>query len=127
MVSKSRSDCLLLQSDVGYIRSWCLTNAIKHNLSKTGVIYFIRKANVQNYQYGFVIFLTFRNCCINDSSVHIDCKVYFENLDFFTCHETAGVIRTFIFPFSTIHSLVLLWFALVRSELECASVTWEPN
>jgi hypothetical protein len=37
---------------------------------------------MQNYQYVFANVLTLRNCYINVASVHTDCKVYFEYLDF---------------------------------------------
>jgi hypothetical protein len=53
----------------------------------------------------------------NDSSFHIDHKIYFDYHNFFTYHETASLIRTINFPFHTIHSLFMLWFALARSEL----------
>jgi hypothetical protein len=35
-----------------------------------------------------------------------------------------GLIRTLTFSFSTIDSLLILFFALVRSKLEYASVAW---
>jgi hypothetical protein len=94
-----------------------VSDFVKRNLSKTGIISFIRKVNRQNYQNVFANFLASRNCCINDPSVHIDRKVYYDYHDFFTHHETAGLIRTVNFPFHAINSLLMLWFALVRSEL----------
>jgi hypothetical protein len=68
-----------------------------------------------------------RTNSIKDLGVHIDCKLHFHrHVDFLSLHalKLIGLIRTVIFSFSTLDSLLMLYFALVRSKLEYASVAW---
>jgi hypothetical protein len=62
-----------------------------------------------------------------DLSVHIDCKLHFHRqVDFIFSHamKLLRLIHTLTFPFSTTDSLLMLYFALVRSELKYAPVAW---
>jgi hypothetical protein len=59
--------------------------------------------------------------------MHIDCKLHFRrHVNFLFSHalKLLGLIRTITFFFSTTSSLLILYFALVRSKLEYSSVAW---
>jgi hypothetical protein len=59
--------------------------------------------------------------------VYSDSKLYFHNhLDFLfsKCIKLLGLIRSITFSFSSLDCLFVLYTALVRSQLEYASVVW---
>jgi hypothetical protein len=59
--------------------------------------------------------------------VYIDCKLHFhQHVDYLFSHamKLLGLIRTLTFSFSTLDSLLILFFASVISKLEYASVAW---
>jgi hypothetical protein len=90
---------------------------MKPNFSKIRVIYFTRKTNVLNYQYRLGNSFILRTDSIKkDLGVHIVCKLHF--------HHHIYFLFSLANFFSTIDSLLMLYFALVRSKLECASVAW---
>jgi hypothetical protein len=59
--------------------------------------------------------------------MHIDCKLNFHlHAEFLYSHalELLGPIREITFFFSTLDSVLILYYALVRSKLEYNSVAW---
>jgi hypothetical protein len=88
-----------------------------------------RKMNVLNYQYRPGNSFKLRTDFIKDLGVHINCKINFHchvNFIFSLALKLLGLIRTITFSFSTSDCLLMLYFALVRSKLEYASVAWNP-
>jgi hypothetical protein len=70
-----------------------------------------------------------RNDSTKDLGVFIDCKLRFHNhVDyiFSQCIKMLGLVRTLTFSFSSLDCLYIymLYFTLVRSKLEYASVVW---
>jgi hypothetical protein len=64
-----------------------------------------------------------------DLGTQIDYKFYFHrrvNFLFPYALKILGLIRTIIFSFSTLDSILMLYFALIRSYLEYASDAWNP-
>jgi hypothetical protein len=98
---------------------------MKPNFCKIRVTSFTRKANVLNYQYRLGNSFILRTDCIKDLGVHIGRKLHcYRHVDFIFSHalKLLGPIRKVTCSFSTLDSLLMLYFALVRSKLEYASV-----
>jgi hypothetical protein len=65
--------------------------------------------------------------CNKDLGSHTDCKLHFHHPLVFLFSDTMKLlrlIRTLLFSFSAIDCLLMLYFALIRSKLEYASVDW---
>jgi hypothetical protein len=72
--------------------------------------------------------LIFLTDCIKDLGVYIDCKLHFhQHVDYLFSHamKLLVLIGTLTYNFSTLDSLLILFFALVKSKLEYASVCLE--
>ena len=68
-----------------------------------------------------------RTSSINDLGVFFDSKLHFHthvNYIFSECIKLLGLIRSITYRFSSLESLYVLYFTLVRSKLEYASVVW---
>jgi hypothetical protein len=102
---------------------------MKLNISKTRVISFSRKTNTLIYDYKLCQSSIARTDCIKDLGVFIDSKLRFHNyVDyvFSQCIKLLGLVLTLTFSFSSLDYLYVLYFTSVRSELEYASVVWNP-
>jgi hypothetical protein len=97
------------------------------NLSKTTIMYFIRKTNSINLNYNLCNNPVARSQCVKDLGVLLDCKLNFHqhiNCIFSQSLKMLGLIRYITSPFSTLDSLLALYSTLVRSKIEYASVVW---
>jgi hypothetical protein len=120
---KSPADCILLHSDIDQVYEWCSENFMKPNLSKIRVISLMRKG----YEYRLGNSVILHAVCIKDLGIYFDSKLYFHQLvNYLFSHalKLLELIRTITFSFSTLDSLLMLYFALVRSKLEYAFVVW---
>jgi hypothetical protein len=91
------------------------------NIAKT------RKTNVLSYVYQLFHVAITHTSGITEVSVFLDSKLYFHNhVDFIFAEYIMllGLIRSITFRFSSLHCLYVLYFTLVRSRLEYASVVW---
>jgi hypothetical protein len=64
---------------------------------------------------------------IKDLGVFFDSKLHFHNhvsYVFSECIKLLDLIRSITYSFSSLECLYVLYFTLVRSKLECASVVW---
>jgi hypothetical protein len=123
----SPQDCYLLQSDINSVQGWCTANCMKLNIGKTKVISFSRKTNALIYDYKLCQSPITRAHSIKDLGVYIDNKLHFHdhvNYIFSQSTRLLKLIRNITFNFSSIESILKLYIALVRSNLEYASVVW---
>jgi hypothetical protein len=85
------------------------------------------KTNFLSYKYQLYHNTITRTSSIKDLGVFFDSKLHFhshvDNL-FSECIKLLGLIRSITYRFSSLECLYVLYFTLVRSRLEYASVVW---
>jgi hypothetical protein len=122
-VIKSHNDCNRLQS----VQGWCTANFMKLKLAKPELFPFSRKTNTLICDYKFCQSSITCTDSIKDLGVFIDSKFRFPNhVDYILsqCIKLLGLVRTLTFSFSSLDCLYMLYFTLVRSKTEYASVVW---
>jgi hypothetical protein len=125
----SPHDSFLLQCDTNCVRGLCISNFMKLNVKKTRVISFSRKTKLRHFDYQLCESLITRTECIKDPGVQIDSKLHFHHhVDYIFSQaiRLLGLIRTETFSFSSLQSLLMLYYTSVRPKLEYASVAWNP-
>jgi hypothetical protein len=106
---------------------FCISNFMKLNVNKTRVISLSRKTNLGLFDYKLYESLVTRTEFIKDLGVQIDSKLHFRHhVDYIFSQAVRllGLIRTVTFCFSSLQSLLMLYYTLVRPKLEYASVAW---
>ncbi|PNF40967.1 hypothetical protein B7P43_G08815 [Cryptotermes secundus] len=99
---------------------------MKLNVDKTKVITFSRKSNYFIYEYKLHFTIT-RTYSVKDLGVYFDSKLHFHDhvsFIFSHCIKMLGIIRCITFKYSTLECMFILYFTLVRSKVEYASVVW---
>jgi hypothetical protein len=64
---------------------------------------------------------------VKDLGVYLDSKLHFHdhvNFIFSHCIKMLGLIRSVTYNYSTLECMLVLYFVLVRSKVEYASVVW---
>jgi hypothetical protein len=100
---------------------------MKLNIRETRVISFSRKTSTLIYDYKLCQSSITRTGSIKDLGVFTDSKLRFHNhVDYILaqCVKLLGLVRTLTFSISSLDCLYMLYFTLVRSKLEYASVVW---
>jgi hypothetical protein len=95
------------------------------NLIKTRVISFSRKTNRRIFDYNLCESLVTRTEFLKDLGVQIDSKLHFAyHVDYIFSQAIRlfELIRRVTFSFSSLQSLLMLYYTLVRPKLEYASV-----
>lgn len=124
----SFSDMALLQTDLNNIAQWCHSNSMVLNVNKCFYIKFTRKVSPTNSHY------TLNGSGLSEVTEVKDLGVTLDNKLKMTTHidnitRKAGRMLGFVKRNSkgfSIKTKITLFNALVRSQLECASIAWNP-
>lgn len=127
---KSLNDCLSLQSNVNRLSKWCDSNRLNLNADKCFFINFSNKKSPLNHSY------LLNNVQITQTNEIKDLGVLFDNKLKFDRHvdvvvrqasRNLGFLMRSTKGFSDPKCLKTLYYSLVRSRLEYASVIWNTS
>ena len=122
-------DCIALQSDLDNIFQWCLRNRLYLNILKCLVVSYSRKKSTLCFQYLINNTNLKRVMNITDLGILFDEKFTFVphiNQLVAKAHKIYGFIYRNGKDFTKVQTLKILFFALVRSQLEYGSIVWQP-
>jgi hypothetical protein len=118
---RSEQDCVRIQDDLCRVVSWCESNGLELNISKCKVIRYCRKKIItlpSYYIHNSVLECLFQ---ISDLGIILDSKLtfcsHFEKIVKNSNKMSSFVVRQ-CSEFDNLRALVLLYNALVRSNLE---------
>ena len=124
------SDCKLLQTDIDCLSNWCSVWKLNLNLPKCNVITFTNKKN--NILYGYKLFGSglLRVSHIKDLGVIICSNLCFNKHVHHTvpkAFKLLGFIKRNCLKDFKEKTLKNLYMALVRPQIDYATVIWNPN
>ena len=125
----SQSDIFLIQQDLDRLDSYCKQNKISLAHSKCKHITFTRNHTVHYGQYSIDNQALGKVSFIGDLGVTFDSKLSFEaHIDRITnkANKMLGFVLRITKAFTRYKSILILFHTLVRSQLEYASVIWNP-
>ncbi|HBK82686.1 MAG TPA: hypothetical protein DDZ41_03680 [Flavobacterium sp.] len=121
--------CLELQSDLNKLYEWSCKNKLFLNIDKCKVMTFCMKKNTIEHQYNIGNQVLERVKIFKDLGVIFDEKMSFRShIDLIVAKScsTLGFIRRLTKDFKNPNTVRSLYCALVRSQLEYASIIWNP-
>lgn len=122
-------DCLRLQEDLDRFSRYCISNKLHLALPKCKSITFTRKINVVHFLYSLCDTPLEKVSVIRDLGVYLDAKLH---LNTHIDHIVNKALRMYGFVmrvcsnFKRPSSYISLYMSLVRSQLEYASIIWNP-
>lgn len=125
----SIEDCLIMQHTLDLINNWCVKNKLLLNPLKCNVLSITTKKTTIKYDY------TLENSVLSRPDTFTDLGVVFDEKLSFTHHinriieksyKSLGFLIRNTLHFSNATGLKLLYFSIVRSNLEYASLIWSP-
>ena len=126
---KGLDDCQHLENDIIKLNSWCLKNNLLLNIPKCNVLSFSRSKNPILYDYSINDASLSRVDCFKDLGVIFDPKLTFthhiDNIIAMSYKSLGFLIRSSR-EFKSPETINSLFYSLVRSRLEYASVIWQP-
>nr|CAI5828984.1 unnamed protein product [Callosobruchus analis] len=124
------SDCHILQDDLVKLHDWCELNKLQLNVNKCFVVSYSNRDNDVIFDYAINNVTLTRASQIKDLGVTFDKKLSFStHIDNITskANRSLGFIFRTCKNFNDIHTLKVLYYSLVRSSLEYASIVWSPH
>lgn len=124
---KQNTDCLHLQQDISDIASWCSSNCLLLNLSKTNIVTFSRKTNVLHCNYKLYGKVIDRVLYIRDLGVIFQYDLRFNKHVSNLCATMAkvlGIIIRITRPFKSHASVMCLYKSLILSRHNYVSIVW---
>lgn len=125
----TESDCLRLQLNLDALHEWCVENRLDLNVSKCNVVSYTTKKSTITFNYSIDGTTLARPEVFKDLGVTFDKELTFIphiNDLISCCFKILGFILRTTRDFHDIIPLKTLFFSLVRSKLEYASVVWCP-
>jgi len=123
------ADAHCLQQDLDSLHSWSITNKLNFNISKCHVVHFSRSPSVLTFTYSLngVALATVNEVRDLGVTFHSDlsCGRHIQ-LVAASAFRKLGCINRCAKHFKHADTLKLLYCTLVRSQLEYASVVWDP-
>lgn len=126
---KSVADAIRLQMDLDALSRWCKLNRLDLNIDKCKVISFFRIKSPIHFQYSIDGISLSRVKIIQDLGVWMDEQLTFDrHIEFITskAYSMLGFVKRICKEFTNMQALKSVYFTLVRSCLEYASVVWHP-
>ena len=123
-------DTSILQCQLSRLSQWCLANNIKLNVGKCAVISFTRSSKPIMAKYVINGVILARATSFKDLGVTFQTDLSFRhhyNAVAAAASRTAGFVMRSCRGFKNIETLRTLYFSLVRSKLEYASIVWSPH
>lgn len=124
------NDCNALQSDLSCLSDYCFQNQLFLNENKCHVISYTRKKNYIHHRYSINNQFLVRVASTRDLGILMDDKLSF-NLHIDNIVQRAfrnlGFINRISKPFKETLTLKMLYFSLIRSLLEFATIIWSPQ
>lgn len=128
-IINSIQDCELLQQDLNRLCHYCDINQLYLNVDKCCTITFSRKKRPIKFDYNLYNIGLKRVQEVRDLGLQLDSGLYFEpHISKVTAkaYKLLGFILRQSTDFKNPNTLILLYNAYVRSQLEYASVVWNP-
>ena len=126
-IISSQADCLILQQALDNISSWCQTNKILINISKTVFTQFSRKREPIDHVYLLDDYTLKKTTVVKDLGIFIDYKLYFhDHIDFLikSCKKIWFHISIITKYATNYHQIKTLYLTLIRSKLEYGAIVW---
>lgn len=123
-------DAIGLQRDLDSLFSWCQENRLYLNLTKCKVMSYHRKVNAICFEYKL------NNSALERVQQMSDLGVLFDQKFCFSSHiesmvsraySRLGFMKRICNDFNDVYCLSSVYYSLVRSVLEYASVVWNPG
>ncbi|RZC40962.1 RVT 1 domain containing protein, partial [Asbolus verrucosus] len=122
-------DALHLQNSVDKVLQWSLLNGFQLNLNKCCVVTFTNKTGQFSFDYKIGDTILGRNDTVRDLGVTFEStlnfSVHIDNIVSASYKSLGFLIRNSCY-FKNTKTLINLYYGLVRSKLEYASVVWSP-
>lgn len=123
-------DCENLQIDINNILNWCSINNLHLNTNKCSIISFTRSFNSISACYNINGHPIARNQTVKDLGVYFDNKLTFHHhiqTLAVECFKRLGFVMRNCKDFTDVHTMKLLYMALIRSKIETSACVWNPH
>lgn len=129
MKIRSIEDCILLQNDLTNLQTYYDRNNIAISIGKCQCISFTRKHKPISFNYNFNNVTVQRVELVRDLGVWLDSKMLMSHhvgITFSKAYRNLGFVLRTCKAFKNVNSLLVVYYAYVRSILEYASPIWSP-
>lgn len=126
---QSVNDAELLQKDLDHLYQWCIENRLYLNISKCSIMSYTHRSQPFSYLYMINNNNLLRSVTVRDLGVTFNTTLdYSQHIDNIVsnAYKVLGFLKRKTINFSNQNALKLLYFSLVRSNLEYCSLIWDP-